>query len=178
MNHPADRKITILLTQYPTTMASVLRFLTDFPYTHTSIGLNEDMNTFYSFVKKGFIVEKVTRFNKPGREPFACALYEIPVSEQVYQTIKAVLEGFVERKNDFQYTHRSMLLSLLLYIPYQMEDRYFCSHFVAEVLQRCRVIREEKASVLYLPKDFIKLPGAKKVFQGDLHGMSRAYGLA
>ena len=172
------RRITILLTQYPTAMASTLQWLTDFPYTHTSIGLGEDMNTFYSFVKKGFIVEKVTRYNKPGREPFPCALYEIPVPEQVYQTIKAVLESFVQRKDQFQYTHRSMLLSLLLYIPYQMEDRYFCSHFVAEVLQRCRVIREDKASVLYLPKDFPKLPGARMVFRGDLLGMSRLYGLA
>lgn len=173
-----DRRITILLTQYPTTMASTLQWLTDFPYTHTSIGLSEDMNTFYSFVKKGFIVEKVTRYNKPGRAPFPCALYEIPVPEQVYQRIKAVLEGFVARKDDLQYTHRSMLLSLLLYIPYQMEDRYFCSHFVAEVLKRAQVIRSEKASVLYLPKDFPKLPGAKMVFRGDLGGLSRRYGLA
>ena len=82
---PCTRKITILLTQYPTAMASVLQWLTDFPYTHTSIGLEEDRNTFYSFVKKGFIVEKVTRYNKPGRAPFPCALYEIPVSEAVYQ---------------------------------------------------------------------------------------------
>ena len=60
---PCTRKITILLTQYPTAMASVLQWLTDFPYTHTSIGLEEDRNTFYSFVKKGFIVEKITRYN-------------------------------------------------------------------------------------------------------------------
>jgi len=47
-----EHTITILLTQYPTKMASVLRFLTDFPYAHASIGLSEDRNTFYSFVKK------------------------------------------------------------------------------------------------------------------------------
>ena len=50
MPHMFDRKITILLTQYPTTMASALCWLTDFPYTHTSIGLSEDRNTYYSFV--------------------------------------------------------------------------------------------------------------------------------
>ena len=72
----------------------------------------------------------------------------------------------------------ALLLSLLLYIPYQMEDRYFCSHFVAEVLKRAQLIREDKASVLYLPKDFTKLPGAKMVFRGNLHDLSEAYGLA
>ena len=106
--------ITILLTQYLTKMASVLRFLTAFPYTHASIGLSEDRNTFYSFVKKGFIVEKVTRFHKPDRAPFPCALYEIPVSESFYQRIKGLLAKYVARKEDLRYTHRSMLLSLLL----------------------------------------------------------------
>ena len=178
MPHLFDRKITILLTQYPTTMASALCWLTDFPYTHTSIGLSEDRNTYYSFVKKGFIVEKVTRYNKPGRAPFPCALYEIPVPERMYETIKAVLEDFVQRKAQLCDTHRSLLLSLLLYIPYQMEDRYFCSHFVAEVLKRAQLIREDKDSVLYLPKDFTKLPEARMVFRGNLHGLSEAYGLA
>ena len=161
MPHTAQRKITILLTQYPTAMASALCWLTDFPYTHTSIGLSEDRNTYYSFVKKGFIVEKVTRYNKPGRAPFPCALYEIPVPERMYQTIKAVLEDFVQRKAQLSYTHRSMLLSLLLYVPFRLKDRYFCSHFVAEVLQRGRVIRAEKQSLLYLPRTFPDCPAQK-----------------
>lgn len=172
------RKITILLTQYPTAMASVLQYLTDFPYTHTSIGLEEDRDTFYSFVKKGFIVEKVTRYNKPGRAPFPCELYEIPVAEHTYQHIKTLLAEYTARKEELHYTHRSMLLSLLLYVPLQMKDRYFCSHFVAEVLQRGRVLREEKHCTLYLPKDFPRLPGARMIFRGDLAGLSRKYGLA
>ena len=173
-----EHTITILLTQYPTKMASVLRFLTAFPYTHASIGLSEDRNTFYSFVKKGFIVEKVTRFHKPDRAPFPCALYELPVPAAVYQRIKEELKAFEERRTELRYTHRSMLLSLLLYIPYVRQDRYFCSHFVAEVLKRAQLIREDKASVLYLPKDFTKLPEARMVFRGNLHGLSEAYGLA
>ena len=172
------RKITILLTQYPTTMAAVLRHLTDFPYTHTSIGLEEDRNTFYSFVKKGFIVEKVTRYNKPGRVPFPCELYEIPVNEHTYQRVKKLLAEYTARKEELRYTHRSMLLSLLLYVPLQLKDRYFCSHFVAEVLQRSRVLQAEKHCTLYLPKDFPKLPGAKRIFKGDLAGLSRKYQLA
>ena len=172
------RTITILLTQYPTTMASVLQYLTDFPYTHTSIGLEEDRNTYYSFVKKGFIVEKVTRYNKPGRAPFPCELYEIPVSDHTYQRIKTLLEDYAARGSQLRYTHRSMLLSLLLYVPLQMKDRYFCSHFVAEVLQRGRVLREKKHCTLYLPKDFTKLPGARRIFRGDLAGLSRKYELA
>ena len=56
-------------------------------------------------------VEKVTRYNKPGRAPFPCALYEIPVPEFMYQRINTLLEEYVQRKEDLRYTHRSMLLS-------------------------------------------------------------------
>ena len=49
---------------------------------------------------------------------------------------------------------------------------------MASVLQRGRVIRAEKQSLLYLPKDFPRLPGAKMIFRGDLAGVSRNYGLA
>lgn len=173
-----EHTITILLTQYPTKMASVLRLLTAFPYTHASIGLSEDRNTFYSFVKKGFIVEKVTRFHKPDRAPFPCALYELPVPAAVYQRIKEELKTFEARRAELRYTHRSMLLSLLLYIPYVRQDRYFCSHFVAEILQRGRWLHRGKDSVLYLPRDFTLLPGIRPVFRGDLLGLSRHYGLA
>jgi len=78
----------------------------------------------------------VTRFHKPNRAPFPCALYELPVPAAVYQRIKTELKAFEARRAELRYTHRSMLLSLLLYIPYVRQDRYFCSHFVAEILQR------------------------------------------
>ena len=63
------RKIFILLTKFYDTGSKLLRFATGTYYTHASIGLEEDMNTFYSFVLKGFIEEKITRYNKPGRIP-------------------------------------------------------------------------------------------------------------
>ena len=62
--HP--RKISILLTRFPDNGSRAVSMLTRFYYTHASIGLDEDMNTFYSFVTKGFLVEKVTRYIRPG----------------------------------------------------------------------------------------------------------------
>ena len=71
------RKIYILMTQYPGFDAKILRLRTRFPYTHASVGLEEDMDTFYTFVSKGYLVESITRYEKPGRPSFPCALYEI-----------------------------------------------------------------------------------------------------
>jgi hypothetical protein len=64
-------------------MSKMVQFFTRCYYTHASIGLEEDMNTFCSFVIKGFRVEKITRYEKPDRESFPCMLYEMEVSDEV-----------------------------------------------------------------------------------------------
>lgn len=58
-------KINILLTRFPDNGSKAISFFKRSFYTHASIGLGEDLNTFYSFVWKGFLVEKVTRYVKP-----------------------------------------------------------------------------------------------------------------
>lgn len=174
----SKNKITILLIQYPDTMAAAMGRLTGFRYTHATIGLGEDRNTFYSFVHKGFIVEKITRYLKPGREPFPCALYEIEVPSTIYQHIKKLLQSYAGRKAKMRYTRSSLVLSLLFKIPYKRRDRYFCSQFVAEVLQRSHAAQLPKNSVLYLPKDLHRLKETKLVFTGNLQDMVNYYHLS
>ena len=100
-----SRKIFILLTRMLDNGSKAMRLVTRFSYTHASIGLEEDMNTFYSFICKGFIVEKITRYLRPDREPFPCLLYEMEVSEEVYQNIKEMLNIFVENKKILRYSY-------------------------------------------------------------------------
>ena len=168
------RKLFILLTRFPGLDSDALRWWTRFPYTHASIGLDEDLNTFYSFVVKGFIVEDISRYNKPGRQPFPCALYELEVSPAVYQKAKQMLGKFVSNRANLHYNTMGMLLSLIR-IPTRRKGHYFCSHFVAELLQQCNAARLKKRSNLYFPKDFQKMNGLKMVFQGDLLRMSKHF---
>ncbi len=53
------RKIYILLTRLSDNASKAIGILTNSYYTHASIGLEEDLNTFYSFVTKGFKIEKM-----------------------------------------------------------------------------------------------------------------------
>lgn len=165
------KKIYILLTRFPDNGSKVIEALTGCYYPHTSIGLEEDLNTFYSFVTKGFIVEKITRYVKPGREPYPCQLYELNVSENTYFRIKEILEYFVEFKETLYYTKWGLVLSMLG-IPYK-RDRFgfFCSQFVAEVLHHSRAVKLKKRSTRYFSKDLIRLPGMKLNYQGNLETM-------
>ena len=171
------RKVLILLTKFPNTSSKVLQRLTGCGYTHASIGLDEDMNTFYSFVTKGFIVEKLTRYLKPERKPFPCMLYEIPVPEQTYREISALLSGFVENKPLLRYNRLGVVLGLL-HIARKRENHYFCSQFVAEILRQGQAVQLSKDSALYFPKDFEKIREARELFRGDLLGLTKQYCIA
>ena len=161
-----DRKLYVLMTQYPGFDAKVLRWRTGFPYTHTSIGLEEDMDTFYTFISKGFLVESITRYEKPDRPSFPCALYEIAVTEEVYENVKKTVNAYKEQKSTLKYSTLGLIMCFLR-ISLERKNYYFCSHFVAEVLQKCKVLKLKKKSTLYFPKDISKHKELKLIFQGN-----------
>lgn len=173
----STRKIYVLLTRFPGRSSMIIGMLTRFYYTHASIGLEEDMDTFYSFLGKGFVVEKVSRYVRPGRAPFPCQLYEMEVPEQVYQTIKRLLALFQENKTTMRYAKIGVALSLMR-IPYKRRNEYFCSQFVAELLDHCQAIQLQKNSALFHPGDFRRMPGMHLHFQGNLRDMMTHFSLA
>lgn len=160
----------MLLTRFPDNGAKVIEAMTGSFYSHASIGLSEDMNTFYSFVVKGFIVEEITRYVKPDREPFPCQLYEIEVSDQEYNAVRRILKFYVQHKNKMSYTKIGLVLTLMG-IPFKKKYSYICSQFVAEVLKRSRVAKIKKPTNFFLPGDFKKLKEMKLVFEGNLQSM-------
>lgn len=168
------RKIFLLLTEFPTREAKLMGVLTGFRYTHASVGLDEDMNTFYTFRYRGFFTEKITRYIRSDRLSFPCQLYELEVSEDVYQSIKTILENFEKYNNFLRYTKFGLVMSLF-HIPYRRRYRYFCSHFVADVLKYSLAAKLKKKSSLYLPNDLRKLDGMNRIFQGDLQGYLNQY---
>ena len=125
------------------------------------------MNTFYSFVTKGFLVEKITKYVRPDREPYPCQLYEMKVSEKTYNAVKNLINGFVTKKEMYHYAKLGVAFGLL-HIPFVRKYRYFCSQFVAEILEKANAVHLPKLSALCFPRDLAKLPGKVLAFQGNL----------
>ncbi len=173
----SKRKIYILLLRFHDKGTKVIHAFTGSYYPHASIGLGEDLNTFYSFVSKGFIVEKITRYVKPDRRPFPCQLYELSVTNKTYKKIKCAIERFVKLKSCLRYTKLGLILSML-HIPYKKNRfSFFCSHFVAELLERCGAVKLKMKSNKYFSNDLKRLSGMKLVYQGDLKSMACELGL-
>ncbi len=173
----ATRKIYILLTKFHGSGSRVFSLFSNCYYTHASIGLDEDMNTFYSFVVKGFMIEKVTRYLKPGREPFPVTLYEISVPEETYFRIKSKIDFFIAYKSRMQYTILGVILAILR-IPYKRKNTFFCSQFVAEVLKSVDIVPSHIDSALYLPGDLSTVPGVRLLFVGNMETLVYRFRLA
>ncbi len=169
-----SRKVYILLTRFSDTGARTVSALTLSKYNHASIGLEEDMNTFYSFVLKGFIVEKITRYEK--RFSLPCQVYELNVSDKAYDRLKKIISIFEENKYQMEYSRLGVLMSLLR-IGYKRKYKYFCSQFVAEMLKLSESAYLKKKSSLYLPHHLKKIPGLDLKFQGNLTTFLSHFGI-
>ena len=68
---------------------------------------------------------------------------------------RARIRQIEEEKDKFHYS-RVGVLCCLLHIPVKRNYYYFCSQFVADLLQQCKTVSMHKDTALYLPNH---LPG-------------------
>lgn len=176
MNDTEKRKIYILLTRFPDFWSKLIGIMTHSPYTHASIGLEEDLNTYYSFVWKGFIVEDITRYLKRFRKPFPCELHEFEVTAEQYDIIKRLVHEFAAKKQTYSFARWELIFGLF-HMPIVRQNRYYCSQFIADVLKESEVLQSKRNSARYFPKDFGKLAGGNMIFKGDLLGYVQKFAL-
>lgn len=120
-------------------------------YTHVAIGLNE--NDFYSFCFKGFSKEK-KRSKMPQNWRDNYAYCYIDVDKQQYNLIKQEIYLILENERDYRYSIIEFI-GAFLKIPIRINNHYFCSYFVADVLKNAGYSLQKKSN-LYLPNTLAK----------------------
>jgi hypothetical protein len=170
------KKVYILLTYTGTFPSKLIKLYTKKTFSHVSISLDKDLTELYSFGRKylrfpfigGFIQEN------PSIGVFAlypdtlCRLYEIPVSKRQYTKIKQEIEKFKSQKSKYSYNFIG-LAGLMLNRRIVVKDRYFCSQFVAKVLEDSKVNLFDKSSEFVTVEDFnIQLVNNPMIFEGNL----------
>lgn len=170
------KKIYILLTYTGTLPSKLIKLYTKKTFSHVSISLDKDLTELYSFGRKylrfpfigGFIQEN------PNIGVFAlypdtlCRLYEMKVSKRQYTKIKQEIEKFKAQKSKYNYNFLG-LAGLMLNRRIVVKDRFFCSQFVAKVLEDSQVNLFDKASEFVTVEDFnIQLENNPMIFEGNL----------
>ncbi len=149
------KDILILLTKYSDPLSNAYYyFYAGKTYTHVSIGLGEQPDVFYSFNYKGFAVESLERHHKRGVRLSRC--YRFSVSDRTYKKVQEMIGKILANAEAYHYTKRGMFCCLLG-IPVHLKQRYFCSQFVAEMLERSQAVKLPRRPELFLPHHFIPL---------------------
>lgn len=142
------KTITILLTTYSDWTSFLIHHLVRQRYTHVSISLGGVDEEYYSFNYHGFCTETCERHRRRGvTESLA---YELEISDEAWHNMTARIEEFRANRQDYHYTRLGVLLCFL-HIPIRLKGRYFCSQFVAEVLQESGAVTLSHRPTLCLP---------------------------
>ena len=147
--------------------------ITRYQYSHVAISLNKECDVLYSFGRRktnsilsgGLSIQEktgefFTKFNKTESE-----IYEIAVTDNQYEDTKKVLQYMEKNINIYKYDFFGIILRFFK-IPITFKNRYVCSYFVAEVLEKSNIYKFDKQACLVKPKDFENLKGAKKIYSG------------
>lgn len=170
-----DQSVYILLTNTGTLFTKVIQGYTRAPYNHASISFNRELSELYSFGRKnpnnplngGFVKEdlKTGTFSKYPNT--TCVIYELQVSERDIAKMKRVLQAFIRKDKKYFYNILGVL-GIALKEPIEFSNSYFCSQFVAEILQRSGVRLWDKLPALVTPDDFRQSERLQLIYEGKL----------
>ena len=161
------KKLLIMLTRFNDLGSRIIAFMTKSQYTHASIALGEAPETFYSFSLKGFRIEHPKGLLRKERKPFPCRIYSIEVSERIYRMARHLIGKFTTDREKYHYSVIGIILAML-HIPIALGRHFFCSHFVADILEKSGAIHLRKKSCLYMPGDLERMKELSVFFSGTL----------
>ncbi|WP_433941842.1 hypothetical protein [Paenibacillus lautus] len=170
-----DQSVFILLTNTGTLFTKVIQGYTRAPYNHASISFNRELSELYSFGRKnpnnplngGFVKEDLKTGTFSKYPSTTCVIYELQVSERDIAKMKRVLQAFIRKDKKYFYNILGVL-GIALKEPIEFSNSYFCSQFVAEILQRSGVRLWDKLPALVTPDDFRQSERLQLIYEGKL----------
>lgn len=169
------KSVYIVLTQTHTYPARAIHLYTNEPFAHASIAFDEDLDEMYSFARRGiwnpfnagFIEEDINNGIFGKHRSTTCNIYQLKITERQYFRLREEVEIFKQNKDAYSYNFLG-LLAAALNIPVRPRQRYFCSQFVAYVLERSDIKIFNKNYSLVKPRDIRLNPRLRSIYHGRL----------
>ncbi|MNN04693.1 hypothetical protein D3C81_1174230 [compost metagenome] len=170
-----DCSVYILLTNTGTLFTKMIKTYTKAPYNHASISFDRTLSEMYSFGRKnpnnplngGFVKEDIKTGTFSKYPNTTCVIYELQVSEREVEKMQRVLQLFIRRRNKFLYNILGVI-GVALKEPVEFSNSYFCSQFVAEILERSGIKLWNKLPALVTPDDFRQSDRLQLIYEGKL----------
>jgi hypothetical protein len=156
-----EREIYILLTHTGSLFSRAIRTLTGEPYSHVSIAFDVELKEVYSFGRKkpdnplvaGFVNEDIDNGTFAYFKDTTYALYSMKVTNDQYYSLRETISEFNQWRDRSRYNLLGVFGAKIGY-PVSRENAYFCSQFVAAVLERSGIEIFDRHPGLIAPRDF------------------------
>lgn len=142
-------------------------------FSHAAISFTEDLTEMYSFGRKSglnveaFVVDSIENeaYQRPDTQ---YAIYMVPATADQYDRMKDRINWFIKNAAKFKYNF-SGLFKNYLGISDNPKYRYFCSQFVADILNVADPVKPYFADPsLVTPENFIYTTFAQYIVSGPL----------
>jgi len=168
-----EQKIYIVLTQTSSNLSKMIKLFTKARYNHSSISLSPDLEPMYSFGRiypynpfwGGFVKEYPRKGTFHRFPKTVTAVLELEVDEEIYRRLQIFLEGMYQEKKKYGYNMFGLCLAAFG-IRFHPKNQYYCSEFIQELFQKCRVPHYESLGKIVEPSQLLKYPTARLVYQG------------
>lgn len=180
--------VYIFVCHTGTLLSSLIQLYTKDQYSHSLLSFDASMTKMYSFGRKklneneivsgksnGFAIDDINNdFYTSWKNRIRFATYVIFVTEKDRKRMMKRVEYFVDNSVKFSYDLTG-LIKYAMHVPSEKQFSYFCSGFVADVLQTGNVLGDKRHYSLYSPQDLSELPMAYKVNEGNDFSEYREY---
>jgi len=169
-----EREIYIVLTDTGTLFTRMIRLYTKLPLNHVSIAFDENLAEVYSFGRKrphnpfigGFVRED---FRSYFFQQSVCGIYRCKVSTEDYDRMQKRIREIEEQKHKYRYNFIG-LFGVMFNKEIKRERAFFCSQFVATILNECDEKIVGCSPYLIQPQHFMMSERLELVYAGDLAG--------
>lgn len=172
-NSQNDAKIYIVQMHTNTMPSKLVKLATGYQYSHVAISFDKSCDTLYSFGRRrvnsildgGFTVTKKNgEFFEKFNETI-CRIYELKVTKEQLEKLKMIIADM--EKNQEQYKYDFIGAGLRFFkIPVSFKNKFVCSYFVADVLEKSNIYKFDKKAIFIKPKDFENIKGITEIYSG------------
>ena len=168
------KNIYIVLSRPNSFVSSLISFFTHAEYSHISVAYDSELRSLCSFARKyhfplpgGIVAENGNGVLRKPLINAQCVILCASVPENMFEDFRSRIDNMLLNRNKYHYFLRGLFFCRFG-IETHRENHYFCSQFVAEMLNRADIRGIPKPPSLMQPLDFLKIPNLDCVYKGVL----------
>lgn len=176
----AMRNLYVVLCKTETILSRIISKITGDWYTHASISLDDDLRTMYSFGRLwahnpwigGFVKESIEHGTMHRFRGADSLVMQVEVSDEKYHEIANYITNMYDKRKKYKYNYWGLFLSKWkVRVRSLKSNRFFCSEFVTDCLERFGIINRGELGQVVRPMELLQLyfnGKGKVIYRGAL----------